>query len=86
MEELIEARWWGEERPDRAAAGEDEEAALRRSSVAFRRASKASSSEVWEETLCFLFPLLTLREKGDCFWEGTFRIQQHRGLPESCRF
>jgi hypothetical protein len=29
-------------------------AALRRSSVAFRRASRASSSEVWEWTFCFL--------------------------------
>jgi len=28
-------------------------AAFNRSSVAFRRASKASSSEVWEETFCF---------------------------------
>jgi hypothetical protein len=43
----------GEERPFRE--GEVlEEAALRRSSVALRRASRASSSEVWEETFCFL--------------------------------
>lgn len=58
VDELIEARWWGEERPDRAAEGEDEEAALRRSSVALSLASRASSSEVWEETLCFLFPMM----------------------------
>jgi hypothetical protein len=43
----------GEERPFRE--GEVlEDAALRRSSVALRRASRASSSEVWEETFCFL--------------------------------
>ena len=48
-------RGWGLERPDllegdvRLLA-----AAFRRSSVALRRASSSSSSEVWEDTFCFL--------------------------------
>lgn len=43
----------GEERPVRFE-GEVWAAALSRSSVAFRRASRASSSEVWLWTLYFL--------------------------------
>jgi hypothetical protein len=47
-----------EERPEGLPFGDGdvraEAAALRRSSVAFRRASRASSSEVWEDTFCFL--------------------------------
>jgi len=85
VDELIEARWWGEERPDRAALGEDEDAALRRSSVALRRASRASSSVVWEDTFCFLIPQLILRDT-EGFYRSTFRRQQHRDLQGSCRF
>jgi len=47
----------GEDLPEGFPFGEGEEradaAALRRSSVAFSRASRASSSEVWDDTFCF---------------------------------
>lgn len=47
-------RWRGLERPDLTPPGAFAAAALRRSSVAFSLASRASSSEVWEETARFL--------------------------------
>ena len=52
----------GEERPERTLGGERDAAALSRSSVALRRASRASSSEVWEDTLSFLGVLV------GCMW------------------
>lgn len=54
--ENVSPKGWrgrGLERPERPP-GTFAPAALRRSSVAFRRASSASSSEVWEETAFFL--------------------------------
>ena len=67
-------------------------AALRRSSVALRRASRASSSEVWEETaffLCGTDPGLALQgiNEGLRVEENhTFRKQQHLNLRCCCRF
>lgn len=58
--------------------------ALRRSSVARSRASRASSSEVWEETAFFLAVLAV--ERGEGNRGNTSLRQQRRGLQPNCRF
>jgi hypothetical protein len=90
-------RWCGLERPE----GEERPglefatafwlaAAFKRSSVARRRASRASSSEVWEETFCFLGMGVSVLgwEIAGAWGSGvcTSQKQQRRGLRESCRF
>ena len=64
-------------------------AALKRSSVARRRASRASSSEVWDETFCFLKELvMNVGRRGKSWVCGarTSRRQQRQGLQGSYRF
>jgi len=55
VSEASGVRWWGLDRPDEGLSPGRGEAprAFRRSSVAFRRASRASSSEVWVDTAFF---------------------------------
>lgn len=65
--------------------------AFRRSSVAFNRASRASSSEVWEETAFFLDLGERVREslKGWCLYGGeglTFLKLRHPSRRRCCRF